>query len=74
MYNLWLPEGIYSKIDSCIRQFIWGGKSNHWVKLNTITQPSTTCGLIVRRGRHVNVSMLGKHVWELLHRPGKLWV
>lgn len=30
MHNLWLPEGICDKIDSHIKQFIWGDKIGHW--------------------------------------------
>lgn len=62
MHNLWLLEGICSKIDYSIRQFIWGGKSNMWVKWETITQPYTRGHLGIRGARPINVSMLDKHV------------
>jgi hypothetical protein len=72
MQNLWVPKGVWDKIDSCINQFIWGGKGCHWVKWDKITQPRNRGGLRIRRSRYNNISMLEKHVWELLHHRHKL--
>lgn len=74
MHNLWIPKEVCDAIDSSIKQFIWGGKTYHWVKWNTVSQPRSRGGLGLRKARPVNVAMLGKHVWEILHHPDKLWV
>lgn len=74
MQNLWLPEGVCDNIDSCIRRFIWGSKAGHWVKWSKVTQPKNKGGLGFHRTRVSNISLLGKHVWSLLHHHDRLWV
>lgn len=74
MQNLWIPEGVCDKINSSIRQFIWGVRSSHWVNWNKVTRPIKYDDLGVRTARMVNTSLLGKHVWEVIHHPEKLWV
>lgn len=74
MHNLWILEGICDHIDSCVKQFIWGGKGSHRVRWSKVSQPIHKGGLGLRRARPVNIAMLGKHVWELIHKPDKLWV
>jgi len=74
MQNLWIPEGVCNQIDSSITQFIWGRKHSHWVNWKMITQPKSRGGLGIRTARASNISILGKHVWDLLHNPDKLWV
>lgn len=43
----------------------------HW---NTVTLPHSKGGFGLRRARQTNVSLIGKHVWGLLHNPNKLWM
>lgn len=57
-----------------MRQFIWDGKTFHWVNWNTVTQPRGRGGLGLHTARETNVALLGKHVWDLLHHQEKLWV
>jgi len=66
MQNLWIPEGVCNQIDASIRQFIWGRKHSHWVNWKMITQPKSKGGLGIRTARASNISIMGKHVWELL--------
>lgn len=72
MHNLWVLDEVCDKLDSCARQFIWGGKTCHWVKWEQTSQPMSRGGLGLRPAKQINISMLGKHVWELLHQPDKL--
>lgn len=37
-------------------------------------QPKTKGGLGIRTARNSNTSLLGKHIWDLLHNSEKLWV
>lgn len=74
MHNLLMPSNICDKLDSTIKQFIWGNRGCHWVKWDCVSQPSWCGGLGLRRAREINYSMLGKHVWSLIHHPQKLWV
>lgn len=74
MQNIWLPEGVCDSVDTCIRQFIWGGKTNHWVKWSTVSRPVSKGGLGIHLAKNANISLLGKHVWDLIHKPEKLWV
>lgn len=74
MQNLWLPEGICEKIDSHVRRFIWGNKSIHWVNWEVTSLPKNRGGLGLHSARETNISLLGKHVWSLIHNQDKLWV
>lgn len=74
MQNMWLPSSICSKIDSSVRNFIWGGNSNHWVKWSKVTRTKQSGGLGLRKARACNVALLGKHIWDLSHNTNKLWV
>ncbi|KAG4401290.1 hypothetical protein AAZX31_07G220500 [Glycine max] len=74
MQNFWLPEGVCESIDRITRSFIWGSQHSHWVTRETVTKPMTQRGLGVRTARNTNTSLLGKHVWSLLHHQTKPWV
>ncbi|CAL0299567.1 unnamed protein product [Lupinus luteus] len=74
MQNNWIPTGTCNRLDACVKQFIWGDHSNHWVNWKTITQSKDKGGLGIRTAREANISMLGKHVWNLIHHRDKLWV
>lgn len=74
MHNCWRPEGICDQIDQTVRGFIWGSSTSHWVPWETITQSRARGGLGVRKAREANISLLGKHIWEVIHNPDKLWV
>lgn len=74
MQNMWLPSNVCNRIDSTVRNFIWGGNSNHWVKWSKITCTRQRGGLGIRKARECNIAMLGKHVWDMIHAPQKLWV
>lgn len=73
MQNLWFPSSACDQIDSTIRSFVWGSKS-HWVRWSTTSLPRAQGGLGLRQARATNVSLLGKHVWDLLQNQDKLWV
>ncbi|PNY04054.1 ribonuclease H, partial [Trifolium pratense] len=74
MQNLWIPQGVCDKIDASVRQFIWGNNHCHWVKWDTVTQPRSKGGLGIHVARKSNIALLGKHIWDLIHHPDKLWV
>lgn len=74
MQNNWLHEGVCDKLNATVRNFIWGGNHSHWVKWGTITQPMKISGLGIHIARNTNISLLGKHVWDLIHTQDKLWV
>nr|KYP38498.1 hypothetical protein KK1_040270 [Cajanus cajan] len=52
------------------------GSSRYWslVGWNTITRPKEFGGLGIRESRQVNISLIGKLIWDLLHSPQKPWV
>lgn len=53
-HNLWLPESICDKLDSCVKQSIWGGKHCHWVKWHHTSQPLSRRGMGLRPARQTN--------------------
>lgn len=77
MHTLRFPQAVCNDIDSIVRRFIWKGnegKGIHLVKWDTVTLPRSHGGLGVCQAREANISLLGKLVWDTMHRPDKLWV
>ena len=64
MQSLWFPKEICYKLESCIRNFIWGnedeGRSWNLVSWRMITKPKKFGGLGVREAQLINISLLGK--------------
>lgn len=50
MHNLWMPESICANLDSCIKQFIWGGRTSHWVKWNKVLSTNQLRGFGLTTG------------------------
>lgn len=69
---MWFPTGVCDKIDASVRKFIWGGNSCHWVNWSKVVKPKTHGGLGIHTARESNISLLGKHVWDLIHNHDKL--
>ena len=61
-------------IDVRAGSFIWHKPSCQWVKWDIITKPKHKRGLGIRSSRDVNMAMLGKKAWSMLHEPDKPWV
>lgn len=60
-------------LDATVKNFIWGGKSSHWMNWNYVTQPMRSGGLVfIQLG--TDISLLWKHVWDILQNQHKLWV
>ena len=61
-----------------MRQFLWkgqvDGKGLSLVKGRTVITPKKFGGLGVRDPACVNISLLGKLVWQLFHCQDKPWV
>nr|KYP40981.1 Putative ribonuclease H protein At1g65750 family [Cajanus cajan] len=78
MQTLWLPQAVCNRIDQACRRMLWSKSDNtrFWspVSWAVVTQPKELGGLGVREARRVNVSLLGKLVWDLLTAPQKPWV
>nr|KYP57384.1 Putative ribonuclease H protein At1g65750 family [Cajanus cajan] len=78
MQSLWLPQAVCNKIDQACRRMLWAKSDNtrFWslVSWEVVTQPKELGGLGVREARRVNVSLLGKLVWDMLSAPQKPWV
>nr|KYP61260.1 Putative ribonuclease H protein At1g65750 family [Cajanus cajan] len=78
MQSLWLPQAVCNRIDQAYRRMLWAksDSTRFWslVSWEVVTQPMTLGGLGVREARRVNVSLLGKLIWDLLTAPQKPWV
>nr|KYP39451.1 Putative ribonuclease H protein At1g65750 family [Cajanus cajan] len=78
MQTLWLSPAVCNRIYQACRRMLWGKSDNtrFWspVSWDVVTQPKEFGGLGVREARRVNVSLLGKLVWDLLTAPQKPWV
>lgn len=78
MQMSWLPSTITSEIHKAMRRFIWskqgGARGWHLVRWDTLLEEKEHDSLAVRDMRLANTAMLGKAVWSLIHKPGKLWV
>jgi hypothetical protein len=73
-----IPTNVCNQLDKIARSFLWGGDgvSRTWNHVNwhTVTTPKRFGGLGIREARIINVSLLGKLVWSMLHHKEKLWV
>nr|KYP54574.1 Putative ribonuclease H protein At1g65750 family [Cajanus cajan] len=78
MQSLWLPQAVCNRINQASRTMLWAkaGSSQYWslVGWNTVTRPKEFGGLGIRESRQVNISLIGKLIWDLLHSPQKPWV
>lgn len=79
-YNMqinWFPQGLCNTIDKCMREFLWKGsleRGIHLVNWQKVTRFKSEWGLGIRAARLVNISLLGKLVWDMENRPDKPWV
>ncbi|CAN1744167.1 Putative ribonuclease H protein At1g65750 [Linum perenne] len=73
-----LPASICDKIDRKIRSFIWGftqgARKMHNVNWDTVCKPKNLGGLGLRSARELNKAFLMKVAWNIISRPGELWV
>nr|KYP39584.1 Putative ribonuclease H protein At1g65750 family [Cajanus cajan] len=76
MQMLWLPQGICHAINQS--SMIWSSSSNSkfWSMVGwpTIIKPKAHGGLGVRKARQINVSLIRKLVWDLIHSHRKPWM
>ncbi|CAN1186888.1 Putative ribonuclease H protein At1g65750 [Linum perenne] len=73
-----MPLFLCEKIDRIIRNSIWGSEWGTWkihnVNWETVCKPKNHGGLRLRTARDLNKAFLMKLVWNLISRPGELWV
>ena len=71
MQAMWFPSSVCHNIDSIVRRFIWSdrdnGRSLNLVNWGTISSPNRYGGLGIRETRLMNVSLLRKLIWSILH-------
>jgi len=69
---------VWKRLVRIQREFLWGGvgggKKNSWVKWSKVCQPKEKRGLGIRDIRLVNLSLLAKWRWRILHGDGALWI
>lgn len=74
----WFPQSVCNSIERKKGDFVWKGNSNKGLHLvgwkKKIAKPKKDGGLVIREARLVNISLLGKLVWDLMDTPHKLWV
>lgn len=73
----WLPQSTCNLIDRLTRNFICKGIDNKGLNLvswDKISLPKRFGGLGLRKARDVNISLLGKLVFQLQYKARKLWV
>lgn len=74
MQNMLIPKGTQGAIDTKVIGFVQGSNATHWVHYGTVKKPKHKGGLGIRKARHQNISLLGKHAWALMNDPERLWV
>jgi hypothetical protein len=72
-----IPIHVWKIIKRIQWEFLWGvrggEKRTNWVKWDVVCQPKCKGGLGVRDIRTVNISLLSKWRWRLLHSDNSLW-
>jgi hypothetical protein len=72
-----IPVHVWKQVRRIQREFLWGcrggRKKINWVKWEVVCLPKKKGGLGVRDVRMVNISLLTKWRWRLLHDDDSLW-
>jgi hypothetical protein len=72
-----IPVIDWKRIRRIQRDFLWGCRGDRkkisWIKWDTICLPKNKGGLGVRDVRVVNISLLTKWRWRLLHEDHGVW-
>jgi hypothetical protein len=72
-----IPGIVWKQIRRLQREFLWGcrrgRKKVNWIKWDVVCLPKSKGGLGVRDIRVVNISLLVKWRWRLLHNDNTLW-
>lgn len=78
MQVFWLPRSIIMELNKTMRRFLWSKQKNnrgwHLINWDIVTEEKAYGGLGVKDMDHANAALLGKAVWNLIDKPGKLWV
>ena len=72
-----VPKGVCNKAKSFMRRFMWGGallkKSTSLVKWEKIIKPVESGGLGLKYLHHMNLALMAKLGWRVLHGQNDLW-
>ncbi|XP_024628921.1 uncharacterized mitochondrial protein AtMg00310-like [Medicago truncatula] len=72
-----IPAKVLKMVVRIQREFLWGGarggRKISWVKWRKVCHPRSKGGLGVRDVKAVNLSLLAKWKWRLLHEDQSLW-
>ncbi|CAN1744017.1 Putative ribonuclease H protein At1g65750 [Linum perenne] len=73
-----LPYSITSRIDSILRNFVWGASSDHrkphLLSWDVLCRSKEQGGLGFHKARELNDAYLMKLGWTILKEPDRLWV
>ncbi|CAN1150946.1 Putative ribonuclease H protein At1g65750 [Linum perenne] len=73
-----LPTSITSRIDSILRNFVWGAtpdhRKTHLLSWDSICRSKDQGGLGFRKARELNDAYMMKLGWMILNDPDRLWV
>lgn len=73
MSLLYLPKSFCNFLTSAVAKFWWKNSSNskgiHWRKFETLCLPKANGGLGFKEYDKLNVDLLSKQVWRLIHDP-----
>lgn len=78
MQTVVLPAHVSNKIDSHIRNFVWGSlpdkRRPHSISRNVVCRPKDQGGLGLKKAKEMNDAFLMKLNWRILSEPDALWV
>lgn len=74
MQTVFLPMSLCHELDKLMRDFLWGDSSDHHlVNWTQVCQPKFLGGLSIKSTHLMNLALLAKLGWQLLHEPLDLW-
>lgn len=77
MSTISLPQSTLARLDQLSRSFLWGSttekRKQHLVAWDRVCKPKAEGGLGIRSSKAMNIALLAKIGWRILHDNTSLW-
>ena len=64
--NIFCKDFVVLYLGFVFCKFVWGSNHSPWVIWETITLTRNHVGLGIHEAQDINISLLGKHIWDMM--------